>query len=115
MVNSTDEKEVQYWQKLLRQCLFLDKELSLTWQEKDQLLQLLLLNHDAFTLTDGERGETDLLQIKIDTGNLLPHYQPAHHTPFIAREEIARHLNQMQLQGVISPSSSPWSSPFILV
>ena len=115
MVNSTDEKEVEYRQKLLRQFLFQDKESPLTWQAKDQLLQVLLSNHDVFALTEGERGETDLVQMQIDTGNSLPRYQPVRRTPFAVREEIARQLNQMQLQGVISPSSSPWASPVVLV
>ena len=68
-----------------------------------------------FALTEGERGETDLLQMQIDTGNSLPRYQPARHTPFAVWEEIARQLNQMQQQGVISPSSSPWASPVVLI
>jgi len=72
-------------------------------------------NHDVFALTEGERGETDLLQMKIDTGNALFKYLPAHCTPFAVREEIARQLNQMQQQEVISPSSSPWASPVVLV
>ena len=114
-VNSTDEKEIEYRQKLLSQFLFKDKESPMTWQEKDQLLQLLLSNHDVFALTEGERGETDLLQMQIDTGNSLPRYQPARCTPFAVREEIARQLNQMQKQGAISPSSSPWASLVVLV
>ena len=51
----------------------------------------------------------------IDTGNSPPKYQPARHIPFAAREEIARQLHQMQQQGIISPSSSPWASPVVLV
>lgn len=85
------------------------------WQEKNQLLQLLLSNHDVFALTEGDRGETDLLQIHTDTSNSLPRYQPACRTPFAIHEEITRQLNQMQQQGVISPSSSSWASPVVLV
>ena len=59
-LHSTDEKEIAYRQKLLSQFLFKEKESPMTWQEKDQLLQLLLSNHDVFALTEGERGETDL-------------------------------------------------------
>ena len=105
----------EHRQKLLRQTLFNEKESLLTWQQKDQLLQLLLLSHDAFALIEAERGETDLLQMQIDTGNSLPQYQPARRTPFAVREEIARQLNQMQQQGVINPSSSPWASPVVFV
>ena len=53
--------------------------------------------------------------MQIDTNNLPPKYQPVHCIPFAAREEIARQLPQMQRQGIISPSSSPWASPVVLV
>ena len=84
-------------------------------QREDQLKNFLLANHDVFALMEGERGETDQIQMQIDTGSSLPLYQPARRTPFAAREEIARQLHQMQQQGVISPSTSPWASPVVLV
>ena len=114
-VASVDSKNLTDRQNLLTQFLVTDKDSPLTWHEKDKLLQLLLLNHDAFALAEGERGETDLIQMHIDTGNSPPKYQPARRTPFAAREEIARQLHQMQQQGIISPSSSPWASPVVLV
>ena len=51
----------------------------------------------------------------IDTGNAVPKCQPTRRTPFAAREEISRQLTQMQEQGVIQPSCSPWASPVVLV
>ena len=114
-VNSVDSEEIEHRRKLLRGMLIEDSDSPLTCKEKDELVKLLLSNHDAFALMEGERGETDLLQMQIDTGSSLPQYQPARCTPFAAREEIARKLHQMQQQGVISPSSSPWASPVILV
>jgi len=53
--------------------------------------------------------------MEVDTGNALPQYQSACRSPFAVREEIAKQLNQMQQHGVISPSSSPWASPVVLV
>ena len=35
--------------------------------------------------------------------------------PFMVREEIARQLRNMQRDGVIQPSNSPWSSPVVMV
>ena len=52
--------------------------------------------------------------MKTDTGDSEPKRQPAHRTPFAARQEIAR-LRSMQDQGVVHPSSSPWASPMVLV
>ncbi len=42
---------------------------NLTWQEKDKLYLLLSNYHEAFALTDDERGETGLVQLTIDTGS----------------------------------------------
>ena len=64
---------------------------------------------------DGERDETDLLKIEIDTGDAAPQRQPTNRTPFAAREEISQQLSQIHEQGVIRPSSSPWASPVVLV
>ena len=41
---------------------------SVRWQDKDQLLQLLLEHHTAFAV-HGERGDTDLVQMSIETGS----------------------------------------------
>ena len=35
--------------------------------------------------------------------------------PFAVREEVARQLDHMQAAGVITPSTSPWSSPVVMV
>ena len=114
-VNSADSVDAEHRQQFLSKVLFQDSDSSLTCKEKDQLKNFLLANHDAFALMEGERGETDQIQMQIDTGSSLPLYQPARRTPFAAREEIARQLHQMQQQGVISPSTSPWASPVVLV
>ena len=68
-------------------------------------MQLLLANYHVFALAEGEQGKTDLLQMRIDTGTALPQYQAACPTPFDVQEKIAKQLNEMQKQGVISPSS----------
>ena len=115
-VNSADSVDAEHRQQLLSKILFQDSDSSsLTCKEKDQLKNFLLANHDAFALMEGERGETDQIQMQIDTGSSLPLYQPARRTPFAAREEIARQLHQMQQQGVISPSTSPWASPPVVL
>ena len=68
-----------------------------------------------FAIEDGERGETGMVQMEIDTGDSGPKRQPARRVLFTARQEIARQLHSMQDQGMIHPSSSPWASPVVLV
>ena len=42
-----------------------------------------------FVLEEGERVETGLIQMNIDTGDATPRCQLVRHTPFAARQEIA--------------------------
>jgi hypothetical protein len=83
--------------------------------EKEELLAFLANNHEAFSLEDGERGETDLIQLQIDTGDSPSKRQPLRRMPFAARQEVAKQLDKMQRDGVIQPSQSPWASPVVLV
>ena len=43
-----------------------------TCAEKELLFELLLSNHQAFSLEEHERGETDLVMCAIDTGDCAP-------------------------------------------
>ena len=83
--------------------------------DKTRLTDLLASYHLAFSLGDGDRGETDLVEMVIDTGDANPKKQPLRRMPFAARSEVARQLKEMQSNGVIQPSKSPWSSPVVLV
>ena len=67
------------------------------------------------SLQDGERGETNLIQMEIETGDAYPKRQPARRLPFALRQEVSRQLREMQSQGVIQLSKSPWASPVVLV
>ena len=62
-----------------------------------------------------ERGETDLVQFEINTGEAEPIKSQIRRVPFAVRQEIARQIEKMQQAGVITPSNSPWSSPVVLV
>ena len=68
-----------------------------------------------FSLEDSERGETDVIEVHIDTGDAPPQAQPVRRIPFAVRQEVARQLQQMQEDGIIQPSNSPWASPIVLV
>ena len=89
-------------------------DMSLPSTEKDLLLSLLEEYNDVFSL-DGERRETDLIELEIDTGNAAPRRQPPHRVPFAVTKEIAKQLKEMQAGNVIQPSNSPWASPIVLV
>ena len=53
----------------------LDKP-DLPTEEKAELLKFLTDQHHAFSLDEGERGETSLVQMEINTGDARPRRQP---------------------------------------
>ena len=91
------------------------RELDLPRQEKETFQSFLSQHHHAFTLEDGERGETDLIQMEIDTEIVHTKKQRARQLPFALRQVVARQLKEMQDQGVNQPSKSTWASPVVLV
>jgi len=63
--------------------------------------------HDVFSLEEDERGETDIIEFEINTGDKLPRKQTVRRIPYAAHQEVAEQLERMQWTGVIIPSSSP--------
>ena len=88
---------------------------ELPYSQRDSLRKLLHDHHDVFSLEEGERGETDLIEFMIDTGDAAPVRQRVRRMPFALRREVSNQLQKMQESGVIQPSSSPWASPVVLV
>ena len=82
---------------------------------QEQLGALLEEYHEVFSLDKEDRGETELIELNIDTGDATPRKYPVHRVPFAVREEIARSVREMQDANVIQPSNSPWASPVVLV
>lgn len=82
------EAEDKRKQKLLEKL----EEPDLPEPEKTILCNFLTENHLAFSLEDGELGETDLVEMVIDTDDTTPKKQPTRRMPFAARSEIARQL-----------------------
>ena len=82
--------------------------------EELKLMAFLMDHHEVFALEEGERGETSLMQLEIDTGNATPIKQQPRRLPFAVRE-VAQQLDAMTAAGVIQPSQSPWASPVVLV
>jgi hypothetical protein len=56
-----------------------------------------------------------LVEHTIDTGDAKPVKQPPRRVPIAFAEEEKKLIMQMQEQGIIRKSSSPWSSPLVLV
>ena len=83
--------------------------------DKTLLTEFLMDHHDVFALDESDRGETDLIQLEIDTGEAPPIKQSFRRMPYAAREEVANQLHKMRKMNVVQPSKSPWASPVVLV
>ena len=51
----------------------------------------------------------------INTGDAEPKRQAVRRMPYNVRQEVGKHLAEMQEYIVIQPSESPWASPVVLV
>ena len=84
----------------------------LSINDKHTLQNTLLEFPDVFN--DG-LGHTKVTAHKIDTGESYAIRQYPLRLPYHFREEVDRQVNDMLSQDVIEPSTSPWSSPIVLV
>ncbi len=88
---------------------------GLTADERKQACQLLCEFSDLFSAGPSDLGCTDMVKHRINTGTAAPIRQPPRRLPLVKRHEVEKSVVEMQEQGVIEPSSSPWSSPVVLV
>ena len=85
---------------------------SLSTTDKHMLLNTLLEFQDV--CNDG-LGHTTVVTHKIKNGESPPIRQYPRRLPYHFREEVDKQVNEMLSQDVIQPSTSPWSSPIVLV
>ena len=74
---------------------------NLTTKEHQQMLSFLKDCHNIFSLDDGDRGETDLVEMRIKTGDTPPKKQAARRAPFAVRHKFAVQLQKMLKQNGI--------------
>ena len=83
--------------------------------QQRQLHELLLDFQDIFSKGPQDLGTTGLAKHEINTGDAVPVRQHPRRLPLAQREEAFKAVEDMQKQGIIKPSVSPWASPVGLV
>lgn len=88
---------------------------DLTDSQKAKLHGLINEYGDIFALSPEELGGTNLVQHHINTGDHPPIRQRAYRVPEAQKRRIEQCIDEMLEQDIIQPSTSPWSSPVVLV
>jgi hypothetical protein len=88
---------------------------NLPIRQKTLLLALLRRYQDIFARDDCDLGRTSVVKHTIPLINDTPIKLRPYRIPFKLQEEGDNHIQQMLTNGIIRPSTSPWSAPVVLV
>ena len=97
------------WDLLQRSSQGLDGE------QTAQVSDLLENFQDVFSAGDHDLGQTSLVEHTIDTGDSRPVKVPPRRIPIHKRQEAEETVAKLEQQGLIEPSTSPWSSALVFV
>ena len=79
------------------------------------LTDLLNEYQDVFATSKNPFSRTSITQHRIVTGETKPIKQAPRRLPLHLKEKAEEEIEKMLAKGIIEPSSSPWSSPVVLV
>lgn len=99
--------------KLLKESLRVD---HMTTEEREATQELCSEFSDIFHLDGDKISCTDAVYHEINTPSTSqPIYQKPYRLPYAQRGEIARQVKEMERDGIITPSNSPWNAPLLVV
>ena len=88
---------------------------NLSRDKERQMQNLLKRYRPVFAATDQELGRTSVVKHHIELENKTPIRQRPYPTSHENKIKIKQHIDKMLDMGIIEPSTSPFSSPVILV
>ena len=89
--------------------------LSTNTQECQSLINLIDKHSHLFVSDVRQLTQTNVLQATFNTGNSQPIKQRPYKNPLALQAKLDEQINDMLEAGIVSPSSSPWSSPIVIV
>jgi len=85
-------------------------------EEKEVIIDLCSKFSNIFFLEGDQMTYTNAVQHEIKTpGVTQPIHQKPYRLPYAQKEEIAKQVGEMQRDGIITPSDSPWNAPLLIV
>ena len=88
---------------------------ELSEPQSREVADLLHRYEGVFSLSDQDLGRTNLVTHHIDTGTAKPVKQQPRRTSPSKHTEIERQVEDLLDRGLVKKSTSPWSSPVVLV
>ena len=86
-----------------------------TKEETDAIGKIVEKNADVFAWSDDQMGCTGLLKHRLVLTTDTPTAQPYRRIPLSQLKEACSHLDKLLAQEIISPSTSPYAAPIVLV
>lgn len=83
--------------------------------ERMKMQEMLFSFEDLLYGSGGKLGCTTRVRHTIPTGGATPIYRRPYPVPHHLKEEMREQIRNLLDEGVIRPSSSPWSAPVVLV
>lgn len=77
--------------------------------------ELLSKNSSVFSMGDADLGRTKLITHQIETVDVKPIKLPPRRVPLHLQDEVNEHIKNMQVNGIVQPSCSPWGAPVVPV
>lgn len=85
-------------------------------EEQDSKQKLCHEFSDVFHLEGDQISCTNAVYHEINTpGVTQPIHQKPYKLPYSQKEEISKQVEEMQRDGIIKPSDSPWNAPLLVV
>ncbi|KAK9687374.1 Integrase zinc binding domain [Popillia japonica] len=96
----------------------LDENLRLTHLNDEEVVSVRDICHefhDIFHLPNDELTQTTSITHDIPTLDEKPTHTKSYRYPQVHKDEVRKQVDKMLKQGIIKPSTSPWSSPLWVV
>lgn len=112
ILNTNSESSKQNREHLLKQNLRLD---HLNFEEKKSVTDICYKFNDIFFLPNDQLSSTSTIEHEINVTNTSPIFTKSYRYPEVHKKEVNNQIDKMLSQGIIQPSTSPWSSPLWVV